>query len=391
MLPLKRKNIPFFNQTTRIAITLSILVFFMSSLHGQVRIKMKKENGVYTTPCKVNGLKLRFIFDTGASNVSLSLTEALFMLKNGYLDETDLQGSSYSQIANGDIVENTSVTLKEIEIGGLKLHNIEAVIIHELTAPLLLGQSAINKLGKIQLEGNELVIINAISTSGNNSCQEAISLIKEADKYYSERLNSISSATYQKAYDLCPEALTCWDIYSMGSAYEYVNNYVQSSKYLEKASNCIDSKKTLYWIYIGLGNSYIGLDELDKASVNIEKALFLASDDELRFFCYGDLAFISSAKENFHKAIDYYEKRIEYYLKYKSITKYSVLTGEVKDDALGEKYWNISNNYHRLSMFKKAEYHLLISALCGYDQAIEDCIKYGFDYQEFKEWNKKEH
>ena len=78
---------------------------------------MKKENGVYTTPCVVNGLRLRFIFDTGASNVSLSLTEAIFMLKNGYLNESDLHGSSYSQIANGDIVENTSVTLNEIEIG----------------------------------------------------------------------------------------------------------------------------------------------------------------------------------------------------------------------------------------------------------------------------------
>ena len=55
---------------------------------------MKREGGVSIIPCKVNGLNLNFIFDTGASNVSISLTEASFMLKNGYLEEGDIIGTS---------------------------------------------------------------------------------------------------------------------------------------------------------------------------------------------------------------------------------------------------------------------------------------------------------
>jgi aspartyl protease family protein len=39
---------------------------------------MQKDGGVYKVPCTVNGLKLEFIFDTGASVVSISLTEAIF-------------------------------------------------------------------------------------------------------------------------------------------------------------------------------------------------------------------------------------------------------------------------------------------------------------------------
>jgi len=38
----------------------------------------------------VNGLSLKFIFDTGASAISLSKSEAVFMLKSGYLSVDDI-------------------------------------------------------------------------------------------------------------------------------------------------------------------------------------------------------------------------------------------------------------------------------------------------------------
>ena len=60
----------------------AILLLASSLLQAQIHIEMREENGVYTAPCKVNGLQLRFIFDTGASDVSISLTEAVFMIKN---------------------------------------------------------------------------------------------------------------------------------------------------------------------------------------------------------------------------------------------------------------------------------------------------------------------
>ena len=60
----------------------------LSETFAQDIIKMEKSGGIYLIPCKVNGLPLKFIFDTGASDVSISLTEALFMLKNGNLKES---------------------------------------------------------------------------------------------------------------------------------------------------------------------------------------------------------------------------------------------------------------------------------------------------------------
>ena len=135
-----------------------LLVFIILSAQSQTVIEMRQENGIYTIPCKVNGLKLRFIFDTGASNVSMSLSEILFMLKNDYISKDDIYGVSEAQLANGDIVENTEVLIREIEIGGIILKDVKANIIHEIAAPLLLGQSAIGKLGPYQIDGKNLIL-----------------------------------------------------------------------------------------------------------------------------------------------------------------------------------------------------------------------------------------
>ena len=124
-----------------------------------VALETRWEDGVLTMPCKVNGLRLRFIFDTGASSVCISSTEALFMLKNGYLDEADIGGSVQSVIANGDIVDSTEITLREVEVGGIVLKDVRAIVTHGLDAPLLFGQSAIRKLGTIQIQDDQVTII----------------------------------------------------------------------------------------------------------------------------------------------------------------------------------------------------------------------------------------
>lgn len=120
---------------------------------NRITIKMQKEaSNVYKIPCKINGLSLKFIFDTGASSVLISQSEALFMLRNGYLSPEDFVGTQKYQTANGDIIEGTKIIIKKMEIGGIMLQNVEASIVHNNNAPLLLGQSVLNRLGKIEID-----------------------------------------------------------------------------------------------------------------------------------------------------------------------------------------------------------------------------------------------
>ncbi len=153
----------------KVILVIFLTVLFSINLYSQTIVQMEKLNGVYVMPCLVNGLALKFIVDTGASDVSISLVEALFMLKNGYLAEEDLIGTEYYRIANGEIEEGTSITLKSIEIGNLKLDNVKASIVHSLSAPLLLGQTALTKLGTIEFDyAQSTLTIKGGSPNGTN-------------------------------------------------------------------------------------------------------------------------------------------------------------------------------------------------------------------------------
>lgn len=144
-----------------------VCIFINIISNAQNVITMKYTNGIFQVPCVVNGIPLSFIFDTGASQVTLSITEAINMLKSGHLSRYNIWGASYSQIANGDITENTEIILDSIRIGDHVIYNIKASIVHNSKAPLLLGQSAIQKLGKIEMNGNKIKILPLQTTPLN--------------------------------------------------------------------------------------------------------------------------------------------------------------------------------------------------------------------------------
>jgi len=118
-------------------------------------IKMEKQDGVYMIPVEVNGVKMYFIFDTGASTISISETEALFLYKQGTLKDNDIKGTARFSDANGDISEGTIIVLKTVQIGNKVLKNVDASVVHNLSAPLLFGQSALERFGKISIDYNK--------------------------------------------------------------------------------------------------------------------------------------------------------------------------------------------------------------------------------------------
>lgn len=120
----------------------------------------KMYSGVYEVACTINGLPLKFVFDTGASSVSISSVEATFMLKNGYLTSDDIKGKTYFSSATGEIHEGTIIKLKEIKIGEAVLRNVEASVVQNQQAPLLLGQSVLERFGTITIDNiNSKLII----------------------------------------------------------------------------------------------------------------------------------------------------------------------------------------------------------------------------------------
>lgn len=123
-----------------------------------VEIPFIKEGEVCKVKCTINNLPLHFIFDTGASDVSMSNVEASFMFKNDYLNSQDVQGKQSYITADGDINEGTIINLRNVEFGGLRLTNVKASIVKNQKAPLLLGQSVLKRLGKIEIDNEKRIL-----------------------------------------------------------------------------------------------------------------------------------------------------------------------------------------------------------------------------------------
>lgn len=260
-------------------------------------INMIEKGGIYEIPCKVNGIDMKFIFDTGASNVSISLAEALFMIKNGYLKREDIGEKIYYSIANGDVEEGTLINIGEIEIGGLKLKNVEASIVHNMSAPLLLGMSAISKLGKIQLEGSKLIILSAKRESKNNVLKELQGLAYYKSGRTEEFISSLKQAVAKN-----PEDKTA--LYNLGVMLSKdPNKKSEAVSYFEKVIS-LDKKSTDAWQNLitlligdeeGFWNEYRPLRDSNK-NKDIEKANKLMDDRKKRL-----LEAVSKAEE-WHKS-----------------------------------------------------------------------------------------
>lgn len=108
--------------------------------------------------CKINGFAADFIFDTGAGMISLSSSFAKQLVDRGLLSENDIEGVANSHVADGRVSEVLVANIRDVEIGGLHLYNVKAMITDQQNAPLLLGQSAIEKLGKVTIDGYKLII-----------------------------------------------------------------------------------------------------------------------------------------------------------------------------------------------------------------------------------------
>ncbi|MBK6330995.1 MAG: retroviral-like aspartic protease family protein [Bacteroidetes bacterium] len=241
---------------------------------------MRKQSGVYYLPCKVNGLKLDSILDTGASNISISLSEALFMLKNGYLDEDDIRGSSYAQLANGELVKNTEIRIRKLLIGDLELKNIKAGIINNIDAPLLLGQSLLSRFGKVTIDyDNNLLIISAKKNSSPaiNTPQQQIKI----DNKYIVNVKALKDIEEAKEFtnNLKLRNFRCGYVWirkykSLGKA-EYYTIYIGPYNTLRDCESAVEVLKNkfpdCYGTLVSNGNKRVVVRGKGKVSVKFVK------------------------------------------------------------------------------------------------------------------------
>lgn len=121
-------------------------------IDGQSILQMESEGGVRFVWIEINGIRLRFIFDTGASSICISSAEASVLYRQGTLTRSDVLNKEYFQDATGKISEGTKINLREVKIGNMILDNVKATVVDNEDAPLLLGQTVLERFGNIEID-----------------------------------------------------------------------------------------------------------------------------------------------------------------------------------------------------------------------------------------------
>lgn len=127
---------------------------------SEVVVPFRNDNGVKYVAVKVNGVEFEMIFDTGCSSTLISVAEVEYLYKKGKLSNDDFLGISQSQIADGSVVENMVVNLREVIINDQILcSNVIATVSRNISAPLLLGNEVLDRLATITID-NENSTLN---------------------------------------------------------------------------------------------------------------------------------------------------------------------------------------------------------------------------------------
>lgn len=359
-------------------IVLFIALMSCLSVNAEVRIHMEKESGVYKVPCQINGLNMKFIFDTGAAIVSISSSYAEMMLNNGYLEESDITGVSNSILADGSIVENLVVNLREVKIGGLTINDVTAYIVTSQNAPLLLGQSVIQRLGKVSIDGDYLVIHNAnIYTE-----DEIVAIYEKAEELLENKVYSEALKYYRIVYEFWGEETDPWVLYSMGICYTNLKDNNSAIECHLKAIELDDGHNDdgiLFELYSKLSNLFHLRKDYNKSLEYTRLSQKYAVEDSEKAGAFFDMSNICYSLKKYSEVISYSNQ---------SIATYKLLLKKRKLNSLEASYYVLTHLLKAWSLEDLHRYNEAIDTFTIGKQILENYKNESFYQDYFDSFNE---
>jgi len=120
---------------------------------GEISLRARN-NGHFYADAMVNGTHVQFVVDTGASDVSLTNSDA----RRLGIDFSKLTFNRTYLTANGP-VQGAGVVLDKIRIGSITVRNVEASVKRgDGLSQSLLGISFLSRLSSVKMDGGRLVM-----------------------------------------------------------------------------------------------------------------------------------------------------------------------------------------------------------------------------------------
>lgn len=127
------------------------------ALDGSLTVTLAKSaNGHFEVNGRVNGARVHFLVDTGASSVVLSKEDA----ERAGIDTSSLAYNVPISTANGRATA-ASITIASLQIGDIQRENIRAMVTQEgLMTGSLLGMNFLQTLGGFSVRGDQLIMMD---------------------------------------------------------------------------------------------------------------------------------------------------------------------------------------------------------------------------------------
>lgn len=116
-------------------------------------VSIPSTNGQFFAQGRVNSGSVRFLVDTGASTVALTLEDA----RRAGVDVNRLVYNRAVDTANGRAMA-ADVMLKDVRIGGVRVTNVRALILKEGLHVSLLGMTYLGELQKVEVMPNQMIL-----------------------------------------------------------------------------------------------------------------------------------------------------------------------------------------------------------------------------------------
>lgn len=136
----------------------------------QAVVPMVSDGGTFAVAVTINNqLTLKFVVDSGASDVSIPTDVVSTLVRTGTITDADFLGSRTYKLADGSTVPSQRFLIRSLRVGNRTLENVTASIA-PIAGQLLLGQSFLRRFRSWSIDnGQSALILNGDPTPPDGS------------------------------------------------------------------------------------------------------------------------------------------------------------------------------------------------------------------------------
>jgi uncharacterized protein len=126
---------------------------------GETVVPMVSDGGTFRVPVTINDqLTLKFVVDSGASDVSIPADVVLTLVRTETITDADFLGKQTYTMADGSTVPSQRFVIRSLKVGDKTLENVIGSIA-PVTGSLLLGQSFLRRFNSWSIDNQRQALI----------------------------------------------------------------------------------------------------------------------------------------------------------------------------------------------------------------------------------------